>query len=87
MTDISYGGWDFFNPPPKDKGAPVDDLDILVARTFATQEGQKVLHWLRSMTIEQPAWVPGTDASHGFAREGQNSLVREIERRIRRTKA
>lgn len=85
MSDTE--GWDFFNPPAEAKGAPVDDLDILMARTFGTQEGQKVLHWLRSVTIEQPAWVPGTDPSHGFAREGQNSLVREIERRIRRTKA
>ena len=36
------------------------------------------------MTIEQPAWMPGADASYGYSREGQNSLVREIELRIRR---
>jgi hypothetical protein len=28
--------------------------------------------------------VPGADPSFGYAREGQNSLVREIEQRIRR---
>lgn len=59
-------------------------VDLLYARTFATVEGAQVLRHLRDHTIEQPAWVPGLDSSHGFAREGQNSIVREIERRIRR---
>lgn len=84
---MSTEGWDFFNVQPVDKNAPLDDLDILIARTFDSFEGRKVLEWLRATTIEQPAWVPGLDASHGYAREGQNSLVREIERRIKRTKA
>ena len=39
------------------------------------------------MTIEAPAWVPGQDSSYGYVREGQNSLVREIERRIVRARA
>lgn len=81
-------GWDFFDAAPK---APADeplkqDIDILIARTFASEEGKQVLAWLRQVTIEVPAWVPGQDASYGFAREGQNSLVREIERRIVRAK-
>lgn len=59
-------------------------VDLLYARTFASIEGAQVLAHLRKLTIEQPAWIPGQDASHGFAREGQNSIVREIERRIRR---
>lgn len=70
----------------KDDARQVDDIDLIMARTFGTHEGQLALKWLREQTIEHPAWVPGQDASHGFAREGQNSLVREIERRIRRTK-
>ena len=59
-------------------------LDLLYARIFGSDEGRQVLAHLRALTVEQPAWVPGQDPSHGFAREGQNSIVREIERRVRR---
>jgi len=81
-------GWDFFEPQP-DEGKPAEkqDIDILISKTFGSDEGQKVLAWLRGLTIEAPAWVPGQDASYGYAREGQNSLVREIERRIVRARA
>jgi hypothetical protein len=78
--------WLFAEDTATDAGRQIDDIDLIMARTFGTQEGQLALKWLREQTIEQPGWVPGQDASHGFAREGQNSLVREIERRIRRTK-
>lgn len=63
-----------------------DDVDRLYQRVFGSDDGQKLLTHLRSMTIEQPTWYPGEDASHGYAREGQNSLVREIERRINRAR-
>jgi len=36
------------------------------------------------MTIEQPSWTPGAEASNGWAREGQDSIVFEIEGRVRR---
>lgn len=62
----------------------LDDIDRLYLRVFGSDDGQEVLSHLRSLTIEQPTWYPGEEASHGYAREGQNSLVREIERRIRR---
>ena len=61
-----------------------DDIDRLYLRVFGSDDGQEILSHLRSLTIEQPTWYPGEEASHGYAREGQNSLVREIERRIRR---
>jgi hypothetical protein len=63
-----------------------DDLDKLFARVFSTRDGRKLMSHLRASTIEQPTWYPGEDASHGYAREGQNSLVREIERRIQRVR-
>ena len=65
-------------------GGEAQELDRTFVRCFSTKEGAEVLEHLRSVTIEQPTWYPGEDASHGFAREGQNSLVREIERRIKR---
>ena len=61
-----------------------DDIDRLYLRVFGSDDGQEILSHLRALTIEQPTWYPGEEASHGYAREGQNSLVREIERRIRR---
>ena len=81
-------GWDFFEARPDDPAKPAakQDIDILIARTFSTEEGRQVLAWLRERTIETPAWVPGQEASFGFAREGQNSIVREIERRMERGK-
>lgn len=63
-----------------------DDVDRLYLRVFGSDDGQKLLTHLRALTIEQPTWYPGEDASHGYAREGQNSLVREIERRIKRAR-
>jgi len=64
-----------------------DDVDRLYLRVFGSDDGQKLLTHLRSLTIEQPTWYPGEDASHGYAREGQNSLVREIERRMKRARS
>ena len=61
-----------------------DDIDRLYLRVFGSDDGQEILSHLRSLTIEQPTWYPGEEASHGYAREGQNSLVREIERRMKR---
>ena len=56
------------------------------ARTFETEEGKKVLEILINKTLKQPTWVPGGDTSLGFAREGQNSIIREIQTRIERAK-
>ncbi|HEY7805082.1 MAG TPA: hypothetical protein VIC30_11715 [Orrella sp.] len=61
-----------------------DDLDLAFVRCFATEAGAEVLEYLKSVTLNQPSWYPGEDPSHGFAREGQNSIVREIVRRIER---
>ena len=61
-----------------------DELDIIFVRCFSTEAGAEVLEHLKSMTLDQPSWFPGEDPSHGFAREGQNSIVREIMRRIDR---
>lgn len=62
------------------------DINLLIARAFSTEEGQKVLAWLRENYLEQPCWQPGTDSSFGIFREGQNNVIRDIELRIRRAK-
>lgn len=62
------------------------DADKLCLRVFGTEEGQKLLKWLRDTTIEQPCWGPGSDASYGYFLEGRCSLVKEIESRIHRAR-
>jgi hypothetical protein len=62
-----------------------EDIDILYGKVFKSSEGQKVLSHLRSITIEQPTWHPGEDASFGYARTGMAELVRMIEKRIGRS--
>ena len=62
----------------------IEDLDQLYARAFSTEAGAKVLSHLRETTIERPCFTAGEDPSHGFVREGQNEVVRGIERRIKR---
>lgn len=81
-------GWDGLREAePKKQASDENELDLLITRVFSTEDGVKLLEWLRSITIEQPTWYPGEDPSHGFAREGQNSLVRELERRIKRARS
>ena len=62
-------------------------IDKSFARTFETEEGKKCLQFLIKKTLEQPTWVPGGDSSFGYVREGQNSVIREIQQRIERAKS
>ena len=68
---------------PDQKGV---DLNLMFARTFGTDEGKRVLAWMREFYLEQPCWQPGADQSLGAFREGQNSVIRDIENRIRKAK-
>ena len=81
-------GWDGLreaeNLHLKDTKISQDDNDIAYVRCFSTEAGQEVIDHLKAMTLDQPSWFPGEDPSHGFAREGQNSVVREMLRRIER---
>lgn len=66
------------------------DFDAKLFLVFSTKEGAEVLAWLRKNTIEAATWMAGLEynkaIAHGFAREGQNALVRNIEERIERYK-
>lgn len=80
-------GWDDLREveaPALSVDQAAKDLDKNFVRTFSTEEGKVVFDYLVSMTLDQPAWYPGEDPSHGYAREGQNSIVREIIKRIER---
>lgn len=88
-------GFDALEPGPTeaqkehlDKGAE-ERWELVQAyhRTFNTPHGKKVLQHLREMTIESSTWRASlgliNGAAHGFAREGQNALVRHIEDQIK----
>lgn len=80
-------GWDDLEGSaefePDQKGV---DLNLMFARTFSTDEGKKVLAWMRDFYLENPCWEPGADTSLGVFREGQNSVIRDIETRMRKAK-
>jgi hypothetical protein len=59
-----------------------EDLARLTLRVFGTEDGQKLLQWLRDVYVNVPIAVPGTDSSHAYFAEGQRTVVREIEARI-----
>ena len=59
-----------------------EDLARLTLRVFGSEDGQKLLDWLRQMYVDVPVAVPGADPSHAFFAEGQRTVVREIIARI-----
>ena len=82
---------DFTEPKPKIPQEAVDkikEMDVLIAKTFSTGAGRKVLKFLRDETIEKPIFRRiGQDiagANEGYFREGQNELIRQLEMRIKR---
>lgn len=59
-----------------------EDLARLTLRVFGSEDGQKLLQWLRDSYVNVPIAVPGTDPSFAFYAEGCRSVVRDIEARI-----
>jgi hypothetical protein len=59
-----------------------EDLARLCLRVFGTEDGIKLLDWMRQMYVNVPIAVPGTDPSHAFYAEGCRSVVRDIEARL-----
>lgn len=70
--------------------AELFNLNSAFLRCFQSADGQVVLEFLKKNTIEAGTWMSGLAASngldaanaHGYAREGQNALVRDILFRI-----
>ena len=85
LRSINSEGWEGLTDLEVDNKPPeASELDKNFFRTFQTEDGEKVLQYLKTCTIDQPTWTPGADASHGYLREGQNSITREIFNRLRR---
>jgi hypothetical protein len=84
------GGWEDLEAIPtdiRDATQAVDDLNRLCLRALGSEDGQKLMEWLRSALLEQPVAVPGSDPSFAFYREGQNSVVRDLEARIKKARS
>lgn len=83
-------GWDDLDQPlpldVRDVKQARDDLDRLTLRVFGDDDGKKLLEWLRHAVLEQPVALPGSDSSYAYYREGQNSIVRDIEARLIRAR-
>ena len=63
-----------------------EDINKLCLRVMGSEDGQKLMAWLRQVIIEHPVAVPGADPSFAFYREGQCSVVRDLEFRIKQAK-
>ena len=63
-----------------------DESDQLCLRVFGDEDGVKMIAWLRQIILEQPVALPGSDSSYAFYREGQNSIIRDLEARIIRAR-
>lgn len=50
--------------------------------TFNSEHGQRVLEYFKNHTLNQASWMPGSPEGQAEWREGQNTIIREIEHRI-----
>ena len=77
-------GWEGLDFTQNDNDVDSINMDMKYAKVFSTPEGKEVLENLKKMTIERPCWYPVLPANYGYVREGQNMIVRGINRRIER---
>ena len=63
-----------------------NDIDRLCLRVLKSKDGKEFIEWLRETILEQPVALPGSDSSYAFYREGQNSIIRDLEARIIRAR-
>jgi hypothetical protein len=64
-----------------------EDLARLCLRVFSSEDGQKLLEWLRQMYVDVPIAVPGTDASYAYFADGQRAVVRDLEARVKQARS
>lgn len=62
------------------------DINEKIYLVFSSKEGKHILDWLVENTIHSATWMASLPyekaIAHGFAREGQNALVRDLLNRI-----
>lgn len=75
-------GWDDLEeqeaPDRREADQKRDDLNKLCARVLQTEDGLKLLAWLRQVYVDVPIAVPGADPSHAYFAEGARNVVRDL---------
>lgn len=65
-----------------------DEVNKLCHRVFSTEDGKKLLAYFIGHTLDKPVCMHQygaiQGAAYGFHREGQNSIIREIQTRIKK---
>ena len=59
-----------------------EELAKLCLRVFSTEDGEKLLAWLRDTYVDVPIAAPGIDSSHAYFLEGSRNVVRDLMARI-----
>lgn len=87
---MGIDNWDFLDTPNleqlEDRAEKEYELNVSFQNTFSTPHGKKVLAWLVEHTLESPTWWPAQKPEYGYFREGQNSLMRQIQDKIKKAK-
>lgn len=79
------GGWEDLEAVQidvREAATKTEDLNKLCLRLLGSEDGQKLVQWLTEAYLNQPVAVPGSDPSYAFYREGQNSVIRDLQARL-----
>lgn len=79
---MSWDELDAITPDIRPAEQQREDLARLCLRVFTTEDGEKLLAWLKQMYVDVPVAAPGVDASHAYFAEGQRTVVRDLIARI-----
>lgn len=81
---ISQPGWEGLDAQFGYQKQAATQLDKEYLNCFGTETGKKVLQDLENKILNQPSWIPGSNEHYGYFREGQNSVIRDIQNKMRR---
>jgi hypothetical protein len=63
-----------------------NDISRLMLRVFGSEDGEKLLEWMKETYVNVLVAVPGADSSHAYFAEGQRNVVRNLMNRIKHAK-
>jgi len=79
---------------PSEIAQKILEMDVLIAKTFSTPAGKKVLKWLRNQYIDGPVEAYVVDRNGNinaaattfqmYQREGQRIIIKNLEMRMKR---
>ena len=61
----------------RDAGQQRDDVDRLCLRVFQSEDGKKLIEWLRHAVVEQPVALPGSDPSYAIQYQSGEMVLRD----------